>query len=238
MQSHNPQEPNPGLERTRHQLRATGPMDEITNPLRSGIHTRGYLPHVKHEGASYFVTFRLADSLPKEVLLGFEREKADRLRQLANAAQRGETINDSEEEIARDLQRQIERFLDRGAGACHLRRHDLADLVTATLRHFHETRYLLHEWVVMPNHVHAIVWPMPNYLLSDILKSWKQFTSRRAKPIVGLGDEPFWQPESYDHWIRNDDEKARISRYIRNNPVTAGLCARPEDWRWSSAWRA
>ena len=72
--------------------------------------------------------------------------------------------------------------------------------------------------------------------LSDILKSWKQFTSRRAKKILHLGEEPFWQPESYDHWIRNDEERARIVRYIRNNPVTAGLCARPEDWKWSSAY--
>ena len=87
----------------------------------------------------------------------------------------------------------------------------------------------------MPNHGHAIVCPMPNYLLSNILKSWKQFTSRRAKKILNMGEEPFWQPESYDHWIRNDKEKARIARYIRNNPVAAGLCARPEDWKWSSA---
>jgi len=63
-------QPNPGLERTRHQLRASGTKDETQNPLRSGIHTRGYLPHVKHEGACYFVTSRLADSLPKEVLFG------------------------------------------------------------------------------------------------------------------------------------------------------------------------
>jgi REP element-mobilizing transposase RayT len=226
------------LDRTRHQLRASGGKDEATNPLRTGIHTRGYLPHVKREGASYFVTFRLADSLPKEVLLSFEREKAERLRRLSDFVRRGETINDSEEEIARDLSRMIERYLDRGAGACHLRRPQIAELVAGALRHFHESRYVLLEWVVMPNHVHAIVWPMPNHLLSDILKSWKQFTSRRAKAIAGMGKEPFWQPESYDHWIRNDDEMARISRYIRNNPVTAGLCDRPEDWRWSSAWRA
>jgi REP element-mobilizing transposase RayT len=233
-----PDPPNPGLERTHYQLRASGAKDNAANPLRSGIHERGYLPHVKREGASYFVTFRLADSLPKEVLSQFEREKAERLRRLNDFTKRGEAINDSEEEIARDLRRKIERYLDRGAGACHLRRPDIAALVTNAMRHFHEQRYLLHEWVVMPNHVHAVVWPMPNHLLSDILKSWKQFSSRRAKKIVGMGKEPFWQPEPYDHWIRNDEEKARIARYIRNNPVTARLCASPEDWRWSSAWRA
>jgi REP element-mobilizing transposase RayT len=212
--------------------------NEDANSLRSGVHTRGYLPHVKHERASYFVTFRLADSLPREVLMKFEREKAERLRRLNNFAKRGEVINDSEEEIAREFGRQVERHLDRGAGACYLRRRDIAELLVNTMRHFHESRYLLHEWVVMPNHAHAVVWPMPNHLLRDILKSWKQFTSRRAKKILGMGEAPFWQPESYDHWIRNDDEKARIIRYIRNNPVTAGLCAQPEDWRWSSAWHA
>jgi REP element-mobilizing transposase RayT len=88
----------------------------------------------------------------------------------------------------------------------------------------------------MPNHVHAILWPTPNNLLSEILKSWKQYSSRRAKRILKLGEEPFWQRESYDHWIRNDDEKARISRYIRNNPVTARLCKCAEEWPWSSAY--
>jgi REP element-mobilizing transposase RayT len=238
MQPHPPEEPNPGLERTRHQLRASGVKNEAANPLRSGIHTRGYLPHVKREGASYFVTFRLADSLPKEMLLKFESEKAERLRRLEEFGKGGEALNDSKEEIARDFRRQVERYLDRGAGACHLRRAEIADLVAATLPHFHSIRYILQDWVVMPNHVHAIVWPMPNYLLGDILKSWKQFTSRRAKKLVGMGEESFWQLESYDHWIRSDEEKARIARYIRNNPVTVGLCACQEDWRWSSAWRA
>jgi REP element-mobilizing transposase RayT len=213
MERRHPEELNPGLERTRHELRANGVKEEIQNPLRSGIHTRGDLPHVKREGASYFVTFRLADSLPKEVLLEFESERAERLRRR-------------------------ESFARRGVGDCHLRRPDIAELVAGAMRHFHETRYVLREWVVMPNHVHAIIWPMPNHLLGDILKSWKQFASRRAKVLLGLGEEPFWQPESYDHWIRDDDERARISRYIRNNPVTAGLCVRPEVWRWSSAWAA
>ena len=236
MQEHSADEPNPGLERTRHQLRANGLKGEPPNPHLSGIHTRGYLPHVKCEGASYFVTFRLADALPKAVLLGFEREKAEAVRAFHAAKARGEATADSEQEIARDLRRKIERYLDTGSGACHLRRPEIADLVAAALRHFHENRYVLDDWVVMPNHVHAVVWPMPNHLLGDILKSWKQFTSRRAKQILGLGAEPFWQPESYDHWVRDDGEKSRIRRYVQRNPVTAKLCAEPEDWRWSSAW--
>jgi REP element-mobilizing transposase RayT len=231
-------EPNPGVERVRYALRATGVKDDSHSPLRSGIHSRGYLPHVKREGASYFVTFRLADALPREVLLKFERERAERLRLLQDAERQGWAIRDSEEAIQRDFARHLERYLDQGCGACHLRRPDIADLVAGCVRHFTGQRYLLGDWVVMPNHVHAVLWPMPNELLSDILKSWKQYSSRRAKPLLGIGDKPFWQPESYDHWIRDDQEKARICRYVRNNPVSASLCAQPEDWRWSSAYPA
>ena len=205
--------------------------------MRSGIHSRGYLPHVKREGASYFVTFRLADSLPKGVLLGFEREKAESMRHLAAAQARGEQVSSAESEAAKELRRKIERYLDQGVGACHLRRADIADLVGGALRFFDEQRYVLDDWVIMPNHVHAVVWPMPGFLLGEILKSWKQFTSRRAKEILGLGEEPFWQRESFDHWIRSDEEKSRIRAYIRRNPVTAGLCKTPEEWRWGSAWR-
>ena len=213
----NPDEPNPRLNRVKFQLRADGVFCHPPNPLRSGIHSRGYLPHVKRECASYFVTFRLVDSLPKEVLLRFEREHAEALRCLPAKAATGQV-----EEIHRELRRKIERYLDTGAGECHLRQPEIADLVA--------------DWVVMPNHIHVILWPMPNFTLSEILKSRKRHTARQANLILGRTGETFWQRECYDHWIRNDDEKARICRYIRMNPVNARLCKSPEDWKWSSAW--
>jgi putative transposase len=61
-------------------------------------------------------------------------------------------------------------------------------------------------------------------------------TARQANLILGRTGKTFWQPESYDHWIRNDDEKARVRRYVRMNAVKAGLCQTPEAWKWSSAW--
>ena len=222
---------NPGLERVKFSLRATGVPAEPSNPLRSGIHSRGYLPHVKREGAAYFVTFRLADSLPKDVLLRFQREHAEALHGLPVNVM-GEPLG----EVHRELRRKIERYLDRGAGACHLRRPEIADTVAEGLRHFHGHFYLLDDWVVMPNHVHVILWPMPDFTLSEILKSRKRHTARQANLILGTTGETFWQPESYDHWIRTDEKKSRIRRYIRMNPVKAGLCLAPEDWKWSSAW--
>jgi REP element-mobilizing transposase RayT len=219
------------LERVKFELRATGVPKGTPSPLRSGIHTRGYLPHVKREGASYFVTFRLTDSLPKEVLLRFELEHAEAMHRLSMGAKQEET-----EKIHRELRRKIERYLDQGAGACHLRRPDIAQMIAEALRHFDGEQYLLDDWVVMPNHVHVILWPMPNFSLSEILKSRKRRTARQANLILGSTGETFWQRESYDHWIRNDEEKSRIRRYIRMNTVKAGLCQAPEDWKWSSAW--
>jgi REP element-mobilizing transposase RayT len=192
---------------------------------------------VKREGADYFVTFRLADSLPKEVLLRYESEKAARLRAFHNARRLGSATTDNEETINRDFLRKVERYLDRGAGACHLRQPEIGALVADAVNFFNQQRYLLREWVVMPNHVHVLFWPMPNYVVGEIVKSWKQFTSLRAKRILGLPEGRFWQPEPFDHRVRDDDERARIARYIRNNPVTARLCARPENWRWSSVSR-
>ena len=227
-----PEEPNPGLERVKFSLRATGLPAKPDHPLRSGVHSRGYLPHVKREGASYFVTFRLTDSLPKEVLLRFEREHAESVRRLEGTAP-----SEALSEIHREHRRKIERHLDQGAGACHLRRPDIADMIAEALRHFHGHHYLLNDWVVMPNHVHLVLWPMPNFTLSEILKSRKRHTARQANLILGKPGHPFWQRESYDHWIRDEAEKSRIRRYIRMNPVKAGLCQDPEEWRWSSASR-
>ena len=232
-----PNSENPGLDRVQHELRATGVKNAEANPCRSGVHSRGYLPHVKREGAEYFVTFRLADSLPRETLLRYEGERAGRWQALLEARRLNRTTADTEEIINRDFRRKVERCLDQGAGACHLRRPEIADLVAGALKFFHGQRYLLREWVVMPNHVHVMVWPMPNHLLGGVVKSWKQFTSLRAKRMLGLATRRFWQPEPYDHWIRDDEERARIARYIRDNPAKACLCAQAEDWRWSSAWR-
>jgi hypothetical protein len=181
-------DPNRGLERVKFQLRADGISKNPPNPLRSGVHSRGYLPHVKREGASYFVTFRLADSLPKEVLLRFERERAETLRRLPVNAPRLEV-----EEVQRDFHRNVERYLDKGAGECHLRRPEIAEIVARALLHFHEQYYVLDDWVVMPNHVHVILWPMPNHTLSDILKSRKRHTACQINLLLGKTGKSLWQ---------------------------------------------
>src|SRR5262249_6850213 len=129
----------------------------------------------------------------------------------------------------------VDELLDAGIGACWLRRHDIAELVFRALKFFEGQRYDLHAWVIMPNHVHVVVWPYPGRTLSSILHSWKSFSSKQANKLLSREGRSFWQRESFNHWIRDEAERVRLVRYAENNPVKAHLCPRPEDWEWSSA---
>ena len=93
--------------------------------------------------------------------------------------------------------------------------------------------YGLCAWVVMANHVHVLLWPRAP--LEKITRAVKGFTARQANKLLGRTGKRFWQEESYDHWIRREEEFQRISAYIESNPVSAGLVKKPEDWLWSSA---
>ena len=203
------------------------------NPLVSGLHFRGKLPHLKKEGAVYFVTFRLADSLPAHEVARLKQSRKIILEQ-ARAARSPLTWHEEQQLLAWYCDK-VEALLDAGHGACWLSKLEIASLVAGVLNHFAGQRYELRAWVVMPNHVHAVVWPMPGHTLSGILHSWKSFTSSQANKLLHRTGQEFWQAESFDHWIRDDEERARLVAYVENNPVKARLCQRPEDWKWTSA---
>jgi REP element-mobilizing transposase RayT len=93
--------------------------------------------------------------------------------------------------------------------------------------------YVLHAFVIMPNHVHMLA--TPGVALPKLTKSLKSVTGRRANAMLGLLGGPFWQDESYDHLVRNEREFDRIRGYIEENPVRAGLVRESSEYRWSSA---
>jgi REP element-mobilizing transposase RayT len=96
-------------------------------------------------------------------------------------------------------------------------------------------RYKLFEYVVMPNHVHLLIFP---YSRPDVLmRMLKGNTGRRANDILNRKGLSFWQYESFDHWCRSVQEVQKIREYIMQNPVKCGLAQRPQDWPWSSAHR-
>ncbi|MCX6895758.1 MAG: transposase [Verrucomicrobia bacterium] len=213
------------------------PVSQVSQPshLVSGFHTRNTLPHLKREGGTYFVTFRLADTLPAELIRRLKAERAAIVDQ-ARAAKRPLTWHE-QEELFRWYSSRVDAFLDTGRGECFLGRPEIADVVAGALRHFDGQRYELRAWSVMPNHVHAVVWPKPPHTLSRILHSWKSFTATQANRMLDCIGRPFWQKEAYDHLVRDDADLARCCEYTTMNPVNAKLCEWPEDWKWSSLFR-
>ena len=201
--------------------------------LMSGLHSRGVLPHLKRAGASYFVTFRLAGTLPKDVLLKFKAEREAIIAQ-AQAARRPLTWHERDE-LFRWYSARVDKYLDAGQGDCWLARPDIADLGAGAIQFHAGQRFDLHAWVVMPNHVHAVLRPRPHLTLSQILKSWKGFTAREANRLLKRTGTEFWQAESYDHLVRDDEDLHRCCLYTTMNPVNARLCRQPADWKWSSA---
>lgn len=118
-----------------------------------------------------------------------------------------------------------------------LKRAGLANLVESSLRFGAEKAdwYTLYAYVVMPNHVHFLI--DTNRDLATVMKSVKRYTAHRANAVLRRIGKPFWQPESFDHWLRTEREFRDTADYIVMNPVRAGLVQRPEDFRWSSAWK-
>ena len=74
----------------------------------------------------------------------------------------------------------------------------------------------------MPNHVHAIIRPLGNLSLEDIVASWKKFTSRRINALEGTSGY-LCQQESFDRIIRDAEHLWRTIQYIGRNPKLAGL---------------
>jgi len=158
-----------------------------------------------------FLTWRLADSLPAN-------------RPFPSAITSGQAF------VAMD------RLLDQArTGPVYLRRPEIAKLLVDVI-HYQACslgHYELHSYVVMPNHVHLLV--TPRVPVSRLTHSLKRFTAKEGNRILGLTGKPFWQDESYDRLVRNDEEFQRIARYIEWNPVKSGLAVAPEEFPWSSA---
>jgi REP element-mobilizing transposase RayT len=172
-----------------------------------GWHSRGYLPHFDSAETTQFVTFRLADSLPRAV--------AEALAKLP------------------DNLAETDHRLDGGFGSCWLKQPLVAELVQDALVHFDGQRYRLLAWCIMPNHVHVVVEPISGHILGSIMHTWKSFTAKEANRILGRNG-PFWHKDYFDRFIRDEGHLARTIDYVENNPSKAGLVSVDTAWPWSS----
>jgi putative transposase len=170
------------------------------------------LPHCYPSGEILFLTWRLFGSLPRFCIPG-------------------SASPDPGAAFAKN-----DRLLDTATkGYRWLTDPRIAALVANALQRG-EIDYRLYEliaWVIMPNHVHVVMRPIQP--LPVVMRWLKGSTARSANLLLHRTGKPFWQYETYDHWVRDSDELNRVIRYTERNPIRAGLVTAIEDWEWSSA---
>lgn len=189
------------------------------NPYTDIRFTANRLPHWQQQGAVYFVTFRLADAVPRALRTEWESEREVWLRihpEPWNA--------EIEREYHERFLGAIERWLDAGHGSCILRRQDCGSIVAEALRHFDRERLALISSIVMPNHVHVLFVQNTEWPLEKVLRSWKSFTSRKINSLLDLKGT-VWQRDYFDRLVRDEKHFANCVRYIRKNPAKARLRA-------------
>jgi REP element-mobilizing transposase RayT len=176
-----------------------------------------HLPHWTKEGVTYWVTFRLGDSLPQEKLKSWSAEK-DLWLQV-----NPEPWSDLQwDEYNQRFGLRLHQWLDAGTGSCILAQADIREVVCECLTCFDNERYLIISAVIMPNHVHMLLRISELDSLSKILKGMKGASARKANQLLNESGT-FWANESYDHIVRSESQFHFLIKYIEDNPIKAGL---------------
>ena len=200
---------------------------------------RGYLPHLELADSIYFVTFRLAGTLPKKVVEELQEERRTTLEIVKTQNRK---LTDQEEARLKYLEStNIQRYLDKGIGNCWLKEPSVAEMVKESIHYFDGSRYVSHALCIMPNHLHWLLTPMcesnsssrVDSPLISIMHSIKSYTSHQANKLLKRHGR-FWSKEYYDHLVRSSEEFGRLLIYILENPVKAGLCRRWDEWPWTT----
>jgi putative transposase len=206
---------------------------------------RRKLPHWIPDEAIYFITFRLADSLPLEIIRQLEEER-EREQQTIRAKYSGAQQRDKLYTLDKKYFGHFDSWLDRCVASSPrwLADEKIAQIVANELHALDGKRYRLIAYCLMSNHAHIVVDTAEHgfkpdhagvtapYPLTDSLKLLKGRTARFCNQALGRSGK-FWHHESYDHVIRNQGEYERIVWYVLNNPVKAGLAEEWEEWKFT-----
>jgi REP element-mobilizing transposase RayT len=193
---------------------------------------RRNLPHWQPPEAQYFITFRLAGSLPKEATQKIKYQCKEIEKKLGNDHQNLST------KINRAVFQKYERLLENSnSGPFWLRKPKVAKLVCNAIEYRDSKKYDLYAYCIMPNHVHLVFKLLKTEdeignPVTKILSSLKRFTAREANKVLGRKGQ-FWQHESFDRVIRNQEELESTIRYVLQNPVKAKLITKWTNWPYS-----
>lgn len=214
-------------------------------------------PHFQPLEGTLFVTFRLADSIPKAMVRYYQarrewlKDQARRVNEISAETRSTEHASwlTRLENLNREWFLKCEEILHREAvGPMWMRDDRVADKVVENLHHLDGDAYRLDAFTVMSNHVHTVFQPLvseelievifrsqnaPGEIpaLSKIMHTIKGRSARACNLILGRSGA-FWEHESFDHVIRAGNFHKTI-RYVLNNPVKVGVARNWEDYRWN-----
>ncbi len=193
------------------------------------------LPHYQPAEAPFFVTFRLAGSIPVEIIRRL-RENHDLVNK--GILERSDLTEREQRELAYAEQKRLfaatDGFLDTNPNAPYwLKEKDVAEILAFEIKMHDGSWYTLWSYCIMPNHVHILFTLKERApTLTKILQNIKSYSAQKANRLLGLRGQ-FWERESYDHVVRQDGEFERIIHYILRNPVKANLVREWADWPYS-----
>lgn len=191
------------------------------------------LPHYQPAEATFFVTFRLAGSIPKDVIR--------RLRENHQLIKKGilaqKDLTDKEKrELQYAAQKQLfadtDAFLDTNPNEPYwLKEKAVAEIVSEAIHYRDMKQYDLQAYTIMPNHVHMIMTLLPDApVLFKVMQHLKRNAAKMSNKVLGRTGLPFWEDESYDHVVRDEKEFYRILNYILRNPIKAGFVKEWQNW--------
>ena len=170
------------------------------------------LPHADQKGKYQYITFRLADSLPSS--------KCQELKTITDEflAQNPRPWN--RETIIQYWQRigpMESRLLDKGFGACLLRKPEIRNIVASAINHFDGKRYDTVAYVIMPNHIHLLIKCRASHSISQIVYSIKRFTASQVNKLLNRTG-PLWMKRYFDRLPRTEADFTHYIKYIKANP--------------------
>ncbi len=170
-----------------------------------------HLPHIHQECKLQFFTFRLNDSLPQNILAELRKKKEEYERQ---------RLSSRDEATAKDFYKKINRkteyWLEQGYGECVLRRPDIRQILIDAIAYSDETKCLILGYVLMPNHVHLLMWPLPGIDSIQTIGSIKQYSARLINKMLGRRGK-LWNEESFERMIRNEQHLLYCLNYMHYN---------------------
>ena len=187
------------------------------------IHKRS-LPHIYIEESVYFITTRLKDSIPAAIIT-----------ELANMREqyKKSLLENGDDKKSRSMFQYYDKLLDKGQfGVNYLARHDVASIVYDAIMYYHKNYYIIYCFCIMPNHIHLVFEHIDkSKSINEIMKVIKGYSARKVNQLLDRKGS-FWQSESFDRIIRDNDELNKTMNYVLMNPVKAKLVENQKDWQF------